>query len=91
MIMIGLGSWLVGAVLGLRFRLLALVPFVLIGIVTITTAPLLCVTTLQTTISAEIIFIVAIQFGYVGGLLTRAAITASRAPAAHRRSLTARI
>jgi predicted anti-sigma-YlaC factor YlaD len=80
MLMAILCSSLVGAVLGLRFKVQVLFPttpiaFVIAaGIVGVTQAAL------QPALLAGVAAVVALQIGYLGGLFTRFSIAASRIP-----------
>jgi ABC-type amino acid transport system permease subunit len=91
MVMIALCSFLVGAVLGTRLRVKALFPAMMLGLVLVVGVSVTRGSGLLAAISAIGVWVVALQFGYLGGLLTRFCLAASRQPL-HRslRSTTAR-
>ena len=80
MIMIALCSSLIGAVLGTRFRVQALFPAIAFGFLIVTLIAALKGSTVWSAIAADLICAVALQLGYLGGVLTLACMTAARAP-----------
>ncbi len=91
MVMIALCSSLVGAVLGTTFRVKVLFPAAMLGLVVVAAVAALKGSALSTAVAAAILCTVCLQFGYLGGLLTRFCMTAATT-ASHRpmRSTTAR-
>jgi hypothetical protein len=91
MVMIALCSSLIGAVLGTRFRIHALLPAAVFGLAVIAISAVVKGSPISSMIVATIIFTVALQVGYLGGVFTRFCLVAARV-ASHRplRSTTAR-
>jgi hypothetical protein len=80
MVMIALCSSLVGAVLGIRFRVQALFPATAFGFLIVTVIAALTGSTVWSAVAADLICAVALQLGYLGGLFTLAFMTAARVP-----------
>lgn len=80
MVMIALCSSLVGAVLGTRFRVQVLFPAVAFAFLIVGVVAVIKGSTVWWAITAEFICAVAVQIGYLGGLLTFACMTAARVP-----------
>jgi hypothetical protein len=80
MVMIALYSSLVGAVLGTRFRVQVLFPAAAFGFVIVGVVAALKGSTMWSAITAEVICAVALQIGYLGGVLALACMTAARVP-----------
>jgi hypothetical protein len=80
MIMVAIGSALVGAVFGQRFKVLALLPINLFFIAC--TGVLLVVDVLSATTAlwAVLAHVLPAQLGYLGGLFLRYVLVASRVP-----------
>ena len=78
MVMIALCSSLIGAVLGTRFRVQALFPAAMLGFVIVATVAAFKGVSFSSAIMAAIVCSVALQIGYLGGLLTRFFMAASR-------------
>jgi hypothetical protein len=91
MIMIAICGSLIGAVLGIRFKVLVLFPAVLLGFVIVAAVAVLKCSAISSTIEAALVLVISLQIGYLGGLFTRFSMAASRL-AFHRslRSTTAR-
>jgi hypothetical protein len=79
MVMIALCSSLIGAVLGTRLRVLVLFPVTLLGLALVTAVCAVNGSTITSGIGAAAVLAVCLQLGYLGGLLTRLSMTASRA------------
>ncbi|HUN99615.1 MAG TPA: hypothetical protein VMU69_25695 [Bradyrhizobium sp.] len=90
MVMIALCSSLVGAVLGTRFRVQALFPAMALAFLIVGVVAALKGATIWWAIAAEFICAVALQIGYLGGLLTIACMTAARVPLRRPQRSTAR-
>ena len=78
MIMIALCSSLIGAVMGTRFRVQILFPAATLGCATIAAVAVFKGSAISSAIMAAIICVIALQIGYLGGLLTRFFMAASR-------------
>jgi hypothetical protein len=91
MVMIALCSSLIGAVLGTRFRIHVLFPAAALGLMIVAAVAALKGSATSSAIAAAIVFVSALQLGYLGGLFTRFCLAAARL-ANHRtlRSTTAR-
>jgi hypothetical protein len=71
MVMIALCSSLIGATLGTRFKVLVLVPAIVLGIVLVTAVAAVTGAAVSAAIGAVVVWAIFLQLGYVGGLLTR--------------------
>ncbi|HEY1579301.1 MAG TPA: hypothetical protein VGF82_19715 [Terracidiphilus sp.] len=80
MVMIGLCSLLIGAVLGTRLRVKALFPAVVLGLVLVTAASAFKGSGAISALIGAAVWTVSLQFGYLGGLLSRYSMAASRLP-----------
>jgi hypothetical protein len=91
MVMIALCSSLIGAVLGTRFRIQVLFPAAVLGLTIVAATAALKGSAASSAITAAVVFVIALQLGYLGGLFTRFCLAAARL-ASHRslRSTTAR-
>ena len=91
MVMIAICSSLIGAVMGTRFKVQVLFPAAMLGCMTVAAVAVLKGSTISWAIAAAILCVVSLQIGYLGGLVTRFYMAASRV-ASHRslRSTTAR-
>jgi hypothetical protein len=78
MTMIAIGSTLLGAVLGLRFKVLILLPVSLIGLMSIALTKILHQTSVSGAILAGMLFVCLIQLGYLVGLFARYVLAGSR-------------
>jgi hypothetical protein len=78
MIMIGIGSALLGAALGLRLNVLVLLPIIFFGLIIFTTFATLEHIAMSIAALDAAIYVVALQLGYLGGLFTRFVLVASR-------------
>ena len=81
MSMIAISSWLIGAVLGTRFRVHVLLPATILGLVLVAAIAALKGSTLASAGISAVIFMMALQLGYLGGLATRSILAAARLPA----------
>ena len=71
MVMIALCSSLIGATLGTRLKVFALVPALIMGIVLVTAVGTVTGAAVSAAIGAAVIWTICLQLGYLGGLLTR--------------------
>jgi hypothetical protein len=78
MIMIALCSLLVGAVMGTRFRVQVLFPAAALACATVTIMGLLRGSSASSIVVAALVGVTTLQIGYLGGLLTRFYMAASR-------------
>ena len=78
MVMIALCSSLIGAVLGTRFRVLVLFPAAMLGLATVALIAVVKGSAVLSAVAAALIYSISLQFGYLGGLLARASMTAAR-------------
>jgi ABC-type Fe3+-siderophore transport system permease subunit len=88
MSMLALLSFLIGALLGMRFKVLILIP---IGLA-ITAVVVIAIARgdgLSTMLLAEALVLCCLQIGYLGGLLTRYMLVLARAASMRRSSLQA--
>jgi len=83
MVMIALCSSLIGAVVGTRFRVQVLFPAAMLGCVMIAAVAALKGSAMSSAILAAVVCVISLQLGYLGGLLTRFYMAASRV-ASHR-------
>jgi hypothetical protein len=81
MLMIALCSSLIGAVFGTRFRVQMLFPAAIFGFVIVAAIAALKGSPVSSAVTAEIVYAVSLQVGYLGGLLTQALMTVARVPA----------
>ncbi|MDB5653459.1 MAG: hypothetical protein JWQ94_1072 [Tardiphaga sp.] len=79
MIQLAIFSFLVGAVFGLRFKVIAVLPLMLIGGFAISVASWLQGQTLAAGLVTFLAFAAAMQAGYLFGSLTRFTVVAVRA------------
>jgi hypothetical protein len=70
MVMIALCSSLIGATLGTRLKVVALVPALILGLV-VTAVAAVTGAAVSTAIGAFVVWAIFLQLGYMGGLLTR--------------------
>ena len=85
MVMIALCSSLVGAVMGIRFKVHALFPASVLGVAMVAAVAASNSWAMLSTIAAAGVCVISLQLGYLAGLFTRFCMTASRV--AHHRSL----
>jgi hypothetical protein len=78
MILIAISGALLGAVFGLRFRVLVLLPAILLGVLSVAVISATSGTPVSTMVINATAWTVAIQFGYLGGLFTRFIMVAAR-------------
>jgi hypothetical protein len=71
---------LLGAVLGLRFKVFVLFPAILIGAVILAAIELLRGDSVSAIALAIMAWALSLQFGYLAGLFTRFVVAASRSP-----------
>jgi hypothetical protein len=76
MVMIALCSSLIGATLGTRLTVWALVPALILGIVLVTAVAAVTGPAVSAAIGAVILWALFLQLGYLGGLLTRVCLEA---------------
>ena len=81
--------FLTGAVLGLRFKVLALVPAMGLAIIAITATGMARGYGVPTILIAGVLGLICVQIGYIGGLLTRYAITLTRVESKRKASIPA--
>jgi len=79
-VIIALCSWLIGAVLGTRFRVHALLPAALLGFVMLALVAVIKEVAISSMLAALAVHVVALQLGYMGGVFARFCITAARTP-----------
>ena len=91
MTLIALGSFLIGAVLGTRFRVQVLFPAAVIGLMAIALFVALKSAAISAAVMIAVTYAIALQLGYLGGLFVRYCMVVVRS-ASHRsvRSSTAR-
>jgi hypothetical protein len=77
MIPIAIGSFLYGAVFGLRFKVLVLVPVTLASSIMVTSSAFIMHKTFGQTLEANIVGTFALQAGYLFGSIARSLIAAS--------------
>jgi hypothetical protein len=80
MTMFMISGTLLGAVLGLRFKVLVLLPAIIIGTVSLAAVAFLHGNAVSTTAFAMMAWALALQFGYLTGLFTRFVLAVSRSP-----------
>jgi len=80
MVMIALCGSLIGAVFGTRFKVYALLPTILLGLVLVAAIAAIRGAPLSAAIAAAAVWTVFLQFGYLGALLTQLCLTADRQP-----------
>jgi hypothetical protein len=78
MVLMAISGTLLGAVFGLRFKVLVLLPVLLVGVLSIAAASAISGTPIATIAIDAIAWSLALQFGYLGGLLTRSVMVATR-------------
>lgn len=77
MVMIALSSSLIGAVLGTQYKVLILFPVALAGAALIALVAIFKGSAIAEAMTAIGIWVVCLQFGYFGGLLTRFCLEAT--------------
>jgi hypothetical protein len=90
MMIIAIGSALVGAVFGQRFKVLALLPVNVLFIIATCVVASSGVISAMTALWAVLAHVLLIQLGYAGGLFLRFVMAASRAPSRMTRPAPAR-
>jgi hypothetical protein len=86
MIYLTIGSLLVGAVFGLRFKVLVLLPLSLLGLVGIGLGTLLVAQAFGSIVINFVVFALSLQGGYLFGSLVRFTIAGARTPPISRTS-----
>jgi hypothetical protein len=81
MVMIALCSSLIGAVLGIRFRVQVLFPAAIFSLVTVAVVATFKGSAVSSAILAVFVSVISLQIGYLGGLFTRFCMAASRVAA----------
>ena len=89
MLMTILLVFLTGAVLGLRFKVLVLVPAMGLAIIAITATGMASGYSLAAVLTAGVLALICVQIGYIGGLLTRYAMTLARVESERKASIPA--
>ena len=77
MVMIALCSSLIGATLAARFKVLVLIPAIAAGVALVIAAAILKGSTMSVAITATAVWMIFLQIGYLGGLLTRLCLEAT--------------
>lgn len=80
MVFLAIGGALLGATLGLRFKVLALLPAMVFGIFSIVVFAAIRLDGLATTAAAIGVWAGVVQIGYLGGLVIRGIVAAARSP-----------
>jgi hypothetical protein len=80
MVMIALCSTLIGAVLGTRYRVQVLFPAAVFSLLIVVGVAVFEASAISSALVAAIVFVVGLQIGYLGGLLTRFYMLAARIP-----------
>lgn len=78
-------SWLVGAALGTKLRVLVLLPVTLVGAIVVAVVAGLKGSSLAAACAWILVYMVALQLGYLGGLATRSVMAGARLPNQHTR------
>jgi hypothetical protein len=78
MVLTAIGGALLGAVFGLRFKVLVLLPAILFGIVSIAVVSAVSTIPISTIVISAMTWTVTLQLGYLGGLFTRSVMVAAR-------------
>jgi hypothetical protein len=78
MVWMAISGALLGAVLGLRFKVLVLLPVILVGVLGIAVASAISGTPISIILINASVWTVALQFGYLGGLFSRSIVVAAR-------------
>jgi hypothetical protein len=78
MVLMAIGGALLGAVFGLRFKVLVLLPAIVTGVVGIAVAGAISGTAISTIVINTMAWTVALQFGYLGGLFSRFIMVGAR-------------
>jgi hypothetical protein len=76
MVMIALCSALIGATLATRFKVLVLIPAMVLGIVLVIAVAAVTGAAVSAAIGAVIVWAIFLQLGYLGGLVTRLCLEA---------------
>jgi hypothetical protein len=78
MVLIGIGSALLGLVLGLRLKVLVLLPTTVFGLVIFALVAAVGGTSAYVAALGAVLYVVVLQLGYLGGLFTRFVLAATR-------------
>ena len=78
MIVLALAAVLIGAILGLRFKILALVPAILFGSASTLSIGIAYGNGVWPVLLAVVLAVTMLQIGYLGGALANSAITVAR-------------
>ncbi|MFT4115669.1 hypothetical protein [Bradyrhizobium sp.] len=73
-------SWLIGAALGIRFKVMALLPATAAGSILVAAIAGLRGSSLGFAGMSALVFVVTLQLGYLGGLAVRTMANAQHAP-----------
>jgi hypothetical protein len=71
--------FLMGAVLGMRFKVLILAPAMGLSTLAVIATSVACAYSIPDILIAVVLALICVQFGYLGGLLTRYTIALARA------------
>ena len=78
MVLMAISGALLGAVFRLRFKVLILLPAILVGVLIIAVVGIASGTAILTIVINAIAWSCALQFGYLGGLFSRFVVAAAR-------------
>jgi hypothetical protein len=78
MVLMAISGSLLGAVVGLRFKVLLLMPAILVGVLSIALVGITNGTAISTIVMNAIAWAFTLQFGYLGGLFSRFVMVAAR-------------
>jgi hypothetical protein len=79
MVLVAISGALLGGVFGHRFKVLVLLPAILVGVLSIAVVGIAGGTAISTIVLDTIAWTCALQFGYLGGLFNRFIMGAARA------------
>ena len=77
MVMIALSSSLIGAVLGIQYKVLVLLPVAIAGATLVAMVAVFKGSAIVAAMTAIGVWVICLQFGYLGGLLTRYCLQAT--------------
>jgi hypothetical protein len=78
MVSTAISAALIGAVLGIRFKVVVLLPAIVVGVFSVALISAFSGDGAGTTALLAIVLVVTLQLGYLGGLLVRFVMAASR-------------
>jgi hypothetical protein len=82
-------AFLTGAVLGMRFKVFVLAPAFVFAAIAVFAAGIVRGDSLRAMLVAGMLALISLQIGYLGGILTRYAVTLARAGSRRKTSLQA--